>query len=1412
MSDSPLRELSVGTAVAITLKTGHVFSGVLSELGDSYVILKNPLGTDVVTSLDLVECWIVEGRALDGAPYGLPAGVEARLMEVEAKVKAAAEQPPFPPFAPDFKEPKESFVGIPFKQRAEAQQEWSRLCNQYHYAARIRDQERLTQLASRFPELLKKFPTLSMAHYNIGCLYLELDRVAEAAEAFERYVFGNHDPKGFYNLAVAALRGGGDEAKARGALKLFFDLALPSGHEAAWYRFLKLTAPGGQPEELLGLVEREPGAATAADARLVLEGIVWRLKTAGRVRQAYRILARLDTETLAPTDLGALLDEVSGMNGGGGRTAARRRSAPGERAPQGPPRDSHEAPLRPATAAPGDSEAVYSSVVDEPGEAGSAQAGARAKGPYALAREALKPKRSPERAESLLREAITLGDSAEAALRDLVLLMRQQGRHAEALQFLRDQGEKVADSQTVQFLLATLYQDLERYSDAVTALYRLLAVTPEKKQHLIRNRIAICHIKAGDFTHAREVLQLVLRSNPQDMTAYKLLEMVSGHAQAAGPLDLSEVNLDSAGSDAMGLTDFSSGLSKFLLFYLENCEYRGVTKTPDGSFSEDDIEKLRELIEAAGRSRAGLRAQYSLSVARLMRDLEVGNEQRFTTYLQEFAADMGEACLLEQKHKDAVLAFYLEAFAVAPKLSTKLREKLPHVIMLFYASRDEIIVERPSSLETCLAEALGRGDEAQALIEWLLSVSLLTPLIDRYLLPKIYEQEELRLKVQSVCEDVLGRPAALLMEPTDLTRLWKRAAERLRAKNKKVINEMLFLQKSAEKLDSLREQREAVKRLTERLRGSLDRQRLRDVADILQQVIDYDKQHHYVERERLAAIIRGNVAELVERIKEEPTKISLELFRPYVQLLDNTIREHFEKVQQAAEPEELENRLALESYIPDANMYVGCQLTVRNPPGKSPASDVSIRVEEALDGEYVPRLRDVPVTEALQGGQAMTIHLPLTLTQKTVLSRAFTLRYVLCYTTRAGRQVRLPATAPIRLGDEANFEQIHNHYASWAETGEVTDPDMFYGRDLLIANLVSAIRNAPQAKSVVVYGQKRAGKSSVLYHLSKQLDLPIIPIKFSLGDVVNGLSVATFLYRTVQCLDRKFKELVGRGLPKLGVAPPAIEALERGRSPELRFYDYMEELRQAMGRFREYDGVRIMLLIDEFSYLYGEIKRERLPESFMKFWKALLQQGYFGAVVVGQDVMSNFIECYPNEFQVAQSERVSYLTEADASDLIVNPIRIPGSGESRFVGEAVKRVLELTAGSPFYIQIFCNRLVEYMNRKKLVRVTDADIDQVTGELIRGTNSLTKAKFDNLISAGDDVTNVVPKEDVLAVLRDVAAGMRTQEYCDRSQIVTPTTASTNTIIEDLVRREVLEARSPAMYRIRVGLFKEWLLCH
>jgi hypothetical protein len=478
--------------------------------------------------------------------------------------------------------------------------------------------------------------------------------------------------------------------------------------------------------------------------------------------------------------------------------------------------------------------------------------------------------------------------------------------------------------------------------------------------------------------------------------------------------------------------------------------------------------------------------------------------------------------------------------------------------------------------------------------------------------------------------------------------------------------------------------------------------------------------------------------------------------------------------------------------------------------------ELIVRPDETL---FSVTKTDVKLYSSLEGGGSEIIQIPLRVTEHALASQAFSLPLYARYRTRSGDTVQTEEyNFSVRLSSEDDFEEIHNPYAPYAESGVVEDPQMFYGREELIQNIARAIQNA-KTKSVVVYGQKRAGKSSILFHLKKKLqtDKCLLVLDWrNIGSIRDKYSQTPLLYQILwgilEQLQFAVEDKVDEGFASLELPLPA-SSLEFYSHPDpLTFFnEIFERYKRSTSRLADWQNVRIVLLIDEFTYIFDWILKDEISDSFMKNWKALLQKNYFSAVLVGQDYMPKFKLRFPNEFGTTQDERVTYLRREDAIRLIDEPIRIgERQSESRYREQAIETIFALTAGSPFYIQIVCNRLVEYMNRKRAKFVTEADVKQVRNDLITGVNALDIGKFDNLINSGDTSLDAISDEDTLKVLTAIALNSRTG-LCNRSNIVCETQTPLDEILSDLVNREVIEQRDQN-YRIRVELFKEWLMAH
>lgn len=159
--------------------------------------------------------------------------------------------------------------------------------------------------------------------------------------------------------------------------------------------------------------------------------------------------------------------------------------------------------------------------------------------------------------------------------------------------------------------------------------------------------------------------------------------------------------------------------------------------------------------------------------------------------------------------------------------------------------------------------------------------------------------------------------------------------------------------------------------------------------------------------------------------------------------------------------------------------------------------------------------------------------------------------------------------------------------------------------------------------------------------------------------------------------------------------------------------------------------------------------------------------------------------------------------------------------------KAIELIMDYTACNPYYIQIFCSYLVNYMNEKHYNSVTEADVLDVASELITGVNALDKAKFENLLSSGetdneeddagnevDDAIKTYSDNDVETILKAVAKASSNKIWAPRNDISTSLSYETEQgILDQLCNRDVLDDKDEKnYYKIKVRLYKEWLLKH
>ena len=1072
-----------------------------------------------------------------------------------------------------------------------------------------------------------------------------------------------------------------------------------------------------------------------------------------------------------------------------------------------------------------------------------------------------------EFAENLYRECLEQDIRYDSVIKDLAMVLVRLGRPEEAVDLLEKNRPKVKNKQALDNVLLTVYLAAAQYKKAIDLLNNALEQAQDQERRLqIRMQIASAYIKLEDYVNAENELHQVLKlwtnnitvqrnlafclskqnryneakqilkknqSTPSDAKTRELLEAIE-RAQSTGEFILDDDRI---------ISGELRELSEFAEFFLASCTFEAIQPdrlNEEGKYigSETDVRfdigRLDKIAREQGTRRPRARSNTYLTAARIYYDRK-DNRNIFYRYLCRSFASRGDAAVSENSHLDTARDWYCEALrvyggiqgqnydeqdavnALARFLFSYLgREKIP--MSPYRADENAPIIEQQlqfigNTVETVISNH-PQEDKVFDAIVYLLHCQY----AETRILKCFYDN----LKLRETALDYLQKKDINIPESIgmldDFVSLWRQ----LRAANfneSHIISTDLRLLNNFEITTAWLE--DSIRR-TEDIRSNLffelDQQRVGELQKILESAFELCKQVTFEERDRWCFQLCSSCQVLLGEIKESPTRVSVEDVYPIIEVIQERVDLYRNELYKTSKPQ-LILRLPVESYVP-IGRKIQVQLVVENEVGRSPAESLELVIEED-EAFFEVTEPTIKRDESLRGGEKSFLKVPLRVTPEALKSRTFSLSLCAQYRTRTEEQVQTPVqNFSIRLYSKDEFEKIKNPYAAYAEGGVVDNKDMFVGREELIQNIAQAIQESrTQSKSVIVFGQKRSGKSSVLYHLKKSLEKDQELLILDLGNMSTLLDqhaqislLHQFLKGILRGLDRAIRQKEREGLISLDLAIPGKEFYDHPAPLQL-FEDTFVRLKDLtdnqIGQ-EDWRGIRVVLLIDEFQYIYDPIIEGKIPDSFMQNWKALLQANYFSAVLVGQDVMPKFKLLFPNEFGTTQDERVTYLKEEDARKLIDEPIRIGGrQGESRYREQAIERILDITAGSPFYIQIICNRLVEYMNVKHAVLVTEADVETVKNELIHGVNALGLDKFDNLINSGDTSADAISDEDALKVLKIIADNSSKTDLCHRDRIDCKTRLPVDTILDDLVNRDVVKRRDQS-YQIQVGLFKEWLV--
>jgi outer membrane protein assembly factor BamB len=265
-------------------------------------------------------------------------------------------------------------------------------------------------------------------------------------------------------------------------------------------------------------------------------------------------------------------------------------------------------------------------------------------------------------------------------------------------------------------------------------------------------------------------------------------------------------------------------------------------------------------------------------------------------------------------------------------------------------------------------------------------------------------------------------------------------------------------------------------------------------------------------------------------------------------------------------------------------------------------------------------------------------------------------------------------------------------------TGEVS----FYGREDIF-QFVNNVLDSANERVIVLYGQRRIGKTSVLHQLTRNLSPKFHTVFFDLmGHARDSLPKVLFSLATIIA-------------KSLEILPPKSAEFENAEN-------YFQDVFLPKA-YEELGEKRLLLLFDEFDVLGDEplTGTAAIETLFLYFRQLIADESRLAFVfVVGRRIEELTME-YQSIFKQAQYKRISLLERDEAVRLVTEPVK----GVIGYDPDAVDALLDLTACHPYLTQLMCSEVFNYVRRDKKTHVSVEDVNAVVGSAIEtGTGGLT----------------------------------------------------------------------------------------
>jgi AAA+ ATPase superfamily predicted ATPase len=281
---------------------------------------------------------------------------------------------------------------------------------------------------------------------------------------------------------------------------------------------------------------------------------------------------------------------------------------------------------------------------------------------------------------------------------------------------------------------------------------------------------------------------------------------------------------------------------------------------------------------------------------------------------------------------------------------------------------------------------------------------------------------------------------------------------------------------------------------------------------------------------------------------------------------------------------------------------------------------------------------------------------------------------------------------------------IVNKYNPYIAGSPIRQTEMLFGREALLRTILNTIQN----NSIMLYGPRRIGKTSLQYELKRRLEdlkdpeYRYIPAMIDL----QGTSEEHFFATVMGDILDACKPVVG---------DKVVSELRERKDPREPYSvrDFSKDLKSLLdvAQVKSERKVKLVLLLDEVDELnkYSEQTNQKLRSVFMKTFAEKMV-----AVMSGVHIKKNWQSEGSPWYNFFEEIEIPPLVRDDAVRLIRKPVH----GIFTYEEAAVDKILEYSECKPYLVQRLCVNAVNQAIDAKRRRITVGDVETAQALIVK----------------------------------------------------------------------------------------------